>query len=92
MYYRNDRSLSQVIIVYPGECNEIIFFCINLINEIIFYTFTDFFRRSRSAFAPSPKCNFGPKGTLKKIQSQEQLMLVFFVYSEKYFSIYLFFR
>jgi len=33
-------------------------------------------RRARSAFAPSPKCNFGPKGTLKKIQNNDQLIVI----------------
>lgn len=32
------------------------------------------FRRNRPVFAPSPKCNFGPKGTLKKVQNNAQLM------------------
>ncbi|CAF2575041.1 unnamed protein product [Rotaria sp. Silwood2] len=30
--------------------------------------------RARSAFAPSPKSNFGPKGTLKKVQNNDQLI------------------
>ncbi|CAF0755476.1 unnamed protein product [Adineta steineri] len=32
--------------------------------------------RSRPVFAPSPKCNFGPKGTLKKIQNNDQLIVI----------------
>ncbi|CAF1347195.1 unnamed protein product [Rotaria sordida] len=32
--------------------------------------------RARSAFAPSPKCNFGPKGTLKKVQNNDQLIVI----------------
>ena len=44
-----------------------------------------FFRRSRPVFAPSPKCNFGPKGTLKKVQNNNQLMLVAFTDDYKYF-------
>lgn len=33
-------------------------------------------RRARSAFAPSPKSNFGPKGTLKKVQNDDQLIVI----------------
>ncbi|CAF3408586.1 unnamed protein product [Rotaria sp. Silwood1] len=33
-------------------------------------------RRARSAFAPSPKSNFGPKGTLKKVQNNDQLIVI----------------
>ncbi|CAF3405209.1 unnamed protein product [Rotaria sp. Silwood1] len=32
--------------------------------------------RARSAFAPSPKSNFGPKGTLKKVQNNDQLIVI----------------
>ncbi|CAF0872632.1 unnamed protein product [Adineta ricciae] len=32
--------------------------------------------RARSAFAPSPKSNFGPKATLKKIQNNDQLIVI----------------
>ncbi|CAF1151608.1 unnamed protein product [Adineta ricciae] len=34
------------------------------------------FRRSRSCFAPSPHCSFGPKATLKKIQNNNQLIVI----------------
>ncbi|UJR28290.1 hypothetical protein I4U23_009538 [Adineta vaga] len=34
------------------------------------------FKRSRSGFAPSPHCNFGPKATLKKIQNNNQLIII----------------
>ncbi|CAF5210207.1 unnamed protein product, partial [Rotaria magnacalcarata] len=32
--------------------------------------------RARSVFAPSPKCNFGPKGTLKKIKNDQELIII----------------
>ncbi|CAF0825476.1 unnamed protein product [Rotaria sordida] len=32
--------------------------------------------RTHSVFAPSPRCNFGPKGTLKKIQNDEELIVI----------------
>ncbi|CAF5226037.1 unnamed protein product, partial [Rotaria magnacalcarata] len=33
-------------------------------------------RRAHSAFAPSPKSNFGPKATLKKVQDNDQLIVI----------------
>ncbi|CAF0817099.1 unnamed protein product [Rotaria sp. Silwood1] len=33
-------------------------------------------RRTRSVFAPSPKCNFGPKGTLKKVRNNAELIVI----------------